>query len=73
MRGDMTIAQRAIREQGRKQSWIAEQLGISRSALSLKLRGRRRFDPDELKELARILGLPADLITNEASKDEAAA
>jgi transcriptional regulator with XRE-family HTH domain len=57
----MTAAQRAIRSQGRKQTWIAEKLGISRSDLSRKLSGERRFQPDEITRITELTGLPAEL------------
>lgn len=57
----MTPAQRAIRSQGRKQTWIAQKLGISRSGLSRKLSGERRFQPDEITRITELTGLPAEL------------
>ena len=56
-----TPAQRAIQAQGRKQSWIADKLGISRSDFSRKLRGERAFRSDEITRITELTGLPADL------------
>lgn len=61
MKRTMTSAQRAIRSQGRKQTWLAEKLQISRSDLSRKLRGERPFQPDEITRITELTGLPADL------------
>lgn len=46
---------RAIKEEGRLQGWIADQLGINYTLLSHWVSGRRRV-PDERKlELCRLL------------------
>lgn len=59
-----TPAQRAIYSQGRKQTWLAEKLKISRSDLSRKLRGERPFQPDEITRITELTGLPAELFVS---------
>lgn len=56
MRGELTEAQRAIRRRGLKQVWLAQKLGISRSALTHKLRGRRPFTEDEAQRMEDLTG-----------------
>ena len=42
------LARQIIDDSGRKQSWVADQMNISRSALNLILNGKRSMTADEL-------------------------
>lgn len=42
------------------QQWLAEQLGISRDALRLRLKEPRRWKPAELHYLAELFNLTSD-------------
>ena len=47
----------AIRDRGLKVSFIAKQLGLCRSALYLKMQGKRKFRKLEIEKLVEILHL----------------
>lgn len=49
---------RLIREQGRKQVWIAEQLGVDRAVIGRLIRGERELTVREAARLADIFGVP---------------
>ena len=49
-----------IRESGLRQRWIAEQLGLSDSALSDFVRGVRDIPLDKIPPLAALLRITAD-------------
>jgi transcriptional regulator with XRE-family HTH domain len=61
-RGDREYIAARLREELKRQRYphqaAADQLGIDRSAVSLKLRGERRFSAEELVILARWLNVP---------------
>lgn len=56
MSRDKISLDRLIADRGLRKDKIAEDLGIVRSALSHKLKGRRRFTEQELERLSEILG-----------------
>lgn len=47
-----------IKKSGLKREWIAEQLGITRAALSLKIKNKNDFKAVEVDRLSKILALP---------------
>lgn len=52
----------AIRAQGRRQAWVAEQMGISPSYLTKLLDGRRPWLPHLRGAAARVLNIPEALL-----------
>lgn len=48
---------------GRRRDWVAGQMGISESYLSLLLNGRRRWNEDLRRRFALATGVPLTLIT----------
>lgn len=57
---------------GRKRDWIARQMGISESYLSLLLNGKRRWTADLQTRFALATGVPAALISFCASECDGA-
>ena len=55
MAKDKNSLNQLIADRGFRKNAIAEDLGIVPSALSHKLKGRRRFTPEELAQLAETL------------------
>ena len=53
-----------IEASGYKKNWIASQLGVSSSMLSLQLAGERKFKPEQTKKLCEILSIPNLSSTN---------
>lgn len=51
-------AREIIRRKGFRHGWVAEQLGISSSYLSLLLSGARRMTDERRSRLAEVLGVP---------------
>lgn len=52
-----------VRAAGLRQDWIAQRLGLSEPAISLKLSGRRPWRGGEVDRLAELLGVsPAELL-----------
>lgn len=62
MVGDKISLNQLIAERGLRKDKIAEDLGITRSALSHKLNRRRRFTGQELEGLSEILGVHIRII-----------
>lgn len=50
-----TLLKEKVKSSGYRTSWIAEQLGITRSAWSYKLNGQRSFSNEEVKLLCKLL------------------
>ena len=50
-----TLLKEKVKESGYRPAWIAEQLGITRSAWSYKLNGQRSFKTEEIKMLCKLL------------------
>lgn len=57
---ERTILETAIQDRGLKISFIANQLGLCRSALYLKLQGKRKFRKLEVEKLTELLHLTAE-------------
>ncbi len=55
----------ALKEQGRKQRWLAEQLGVHESIVSDWVNGRRTVDHLRAKQIARVLDIPFYLLFND--------
>jgi predicted transcriptional regulator len=54
-----------IRERGLKQSWVADQIGVSRPSLSVYLSGKSPLPIDKLRPLAEALGLAVDVVLDD--------
>ena len=46
-----------LKEQGRSQKWLAQQLAMSRQNLDLKLKGKVRISLNEAKKIADLLNV----------------
>lgn len=46
-----------LKEMGRNQTWLAEQIGVSRQQVSLFLKGSRGMSMPRLVKLMKVLGL----------------
>jgi len=51
-----------LKKQGRKQSWLQEQLGMTRTTFYFFLKGKRGFMDTKKRECADILGVTVDEI-----------
>lgn len=58
----MRIILDTLNAQGRRQEWLAEQLGVSRPALNRYLHGTRRMPAPVATRACELLGLPASII-----------
>ena len=56
-----------IERQGRKQSWVAEQIGMPRTTLHSILNNGDKLPIDKIEPLARALGLSVEDIVREAA------
>ncbi len=54
------IIKEEIKKQGRTAKWIGEQLGISETAISLRLKGKTNFKYEEISKIKELLNLPDD-------------
>lgn len=50
-----TLLKEKVKESGYRPGWIAEQLGITRSAWSYKINGQRSFSAEEVEHLCKLL------------------
>lgn len=50
-----TLLKERIKESGYRNAWIAEQLGISRSAWYYKINGQRKLTVGEVNQLCKLL------------------
>lgn len=57
---EKTRLETAIHDRGLKVSFLAKQLGLCRSALYLKLQGKRKFRKLEIEKLTELLHLTAE-------------
>jgi transcriptional regulator with XRE-family HTH domain len=57
-----TYVRALIDGRGLRHGWVARQAGLSPSALSLWLSGKRRLRPERLEALARVLQVPVELL-----------
>lgn len=53
---------KVLDEQGRKNGWIAEKLGVSPATVTLWRQGKREIPERRVHELAELLGVPEDAI-----------
>ena len=53
-----------LAENRRDQQWLADQLGLHRSTISLSINGRRNWRPAEVHYLAELLGVTTDQLQN---------
>ena len=63
-----------IRDNGLRQSWVADQLGMPVSSFHDVCRGRRSLPAEKLRSLAELMRLPVDLVAQavENSRNETA-
>lgn len=57
---DLSAMDTFIQQSGLKQSWIAEQVGMSQNALTLSLNGKRKMKVDEYVSICGVLGVSLD-------------
>lgn len=50
-----TLLKERIKESGYRNAWLAEQLGISRSAWYFKINGQRKLTVEEVNLLCKLL------------------
>ena len=53
---------RIIKEKGLRKDWVAKRMDVSSSLVTLWIKGDRRITPPYREKLARLLGVPADMI-----------
>lgn len=53
-----------LRAQGRRQDWLAHQLGVSAAALNRWIKGHRQIDVETARRIADILGVPLFLLVD---------
>jgi len=58
---------RLIREQGRKQYWVAEQMGWSRQLLQRVIQGERELTASEVVKLADLFSVPVSTFLPEVA------
>ncbi len=51
-----------LKEQGRKQRWLADQVGIHESVVSDWVNGRRTVDELRARQISKIMGVPFILL-----------
>ena len=67
-RYDATLLAQVLRDQGRKQRWLAERIGTHESLVSEWVNGRRTISEHRARQIASVLGVPFYLlfpVTNE--------
>lgn len=47
-----------LKVQGRRQDWLADQVGLSRSALNMAMKGSRTINAEYATQIAAVLGVP---------------
>lgn len=57
---DLKAMDAFIQRSGLKQSWIAEQVGMSQNALTLSLNEKRKMKVDEYVSICGVLGVSLD-------------
>jgi len=60
MPADENAVRTTIETQGRRLDWVAAQMGISQSYLTLLLNGKRRWSPQLQSKVASALGVPEE-------------
>lgn len=53
-----------LSSQGRKQKWLAAQIGVTESFMSKVIAGHRRLQPQAAARVAEVLGLPLFLLSD---------
>ncbi len=66
-RYDATRLAQVLRDQGRKQRWLAEQIGTHESLVSEWVNGRRSISEARGRQIADALGIPFYLLFNVTS------
>lgn len=61
-RYDATLLAQFLRDQGRKQRWLAEQIGTHESLVSEWVNGRRTISERRARQVAQALGVPFYLL-----------
>lgn len=62
MPADENVVRSTIEAQGRRLDWVAAQMGISQSYLTLLLKGKRRWSARLRVRIATVLGVPEDVL-----------
>ena len=62
MPADENAVRSTIEAQGRRLDWVAAQMGISQSYLTLLLNGKRRWSPRLRSKVATALGVPESVL-----------
>ena len=60
--GGMTPLQNILQGQGRKQNWVASNLGLAQSHFSEIVQGKKTFPIDKVRPLADLLGIAPEVI-----------
>lgn len=68
MATDKISIDQLITQRGLRKDMIADDLNITPSALSHKLKGRRRFKEDEIEQLSKILEVHPRIIRRSLSR-----
>ena len=55
----------ALKEQGRKQRWLADRIGVHESVVSDWVNGRRTVDQHRAKQIAEVMDIPFYLLFND--------
>lgn len=61
-RFDATLLTQFLRDQGRKQRWLADRLGVHESLVSEWVNGRRTISEHRARQIATVLGVPFYLL-----------
>lgn len=70
MRYDATLLTRVLRDQGRKQRWLADQIGTHESLVSEWVNGHRTISERRARQVADVLGVPFYLLFTVANATE---
>lgn len=62
MLGTKDKVRAALRAQERSQAWLARQLGMNETLLAHYLSGRRAAPHDLLTRIAKVLGIPEEML-----------
>lgn len=69
-RYDATLLAKYLRDQGRKQRWLAERIGTHESLVSEWVNGRRTIGRRRAEQVAQVLNLPFYLLFPVANESE---
>lgn len=61
-RYDATLLAQVLRDQGRKQRWLAAEIGTHESLVSEWVNGRRTISEHRARQVAEVLGMPFYLL-----------